>query len=114
MGLIATKSSQSSSSESEPEPELSSSDGQQPTSEPEVPKPKPKHRGSPRKPHIIKEKVYKIHRGTHMTWRWCTLCGKQFPKQRDLNCHTVEDHEYRFLCSRRTCKKTIFIKISFG
>ena len=111
MGLVVTESSQSSSSsESEPEPELSSFDGQQPASEPEVPKPKPKHHGHPRKPRIIKEKVYKICRGTRMTWRRRTLCGKQFPKQRDLNCHTVEDHKYRFLCSRHTCKKTFSSK----
>ena len=58
VGLVSTESSQSSSSESEPEPELSSSDGKQPASEPEVPKPKPKHRGCPRKPRIIKEKIY--------------------------------------------------------
>ena len=59
MGLVETESSKSSSSGSEPEAELSSSDGQ-PTIESEVPKPKPKHHsGHPRKPHIIKEKVYK-------------------------------------------------------
>ena len=99
MELVKTESSKSSPSGSEPEAELSSSDGQ-PASEPEARKPKPKyHSAHPRKPCIIKEKVYKMWRGTRMAWRQCTLCGEQFPKQIDLNLHTVEDHDYRFLCS---------------
>ena len=113
MGLVETESSKSSSSGLEPDGESSSSDvlDTEPASEPEVPKPKPKHHcGHPRKPHIIKEKVYKIWRGQYMTWRWCTLCRKQFVRWLELNRHTVEDHDYKFLCSRRTCKKSFTSK----
>ena len=89
MGILSTEPSESSSSsgsESESsEHEPSSSEllsDTEPASEPEVQKHKPKtHPGHPRKPHIIKEKVYKIWRGWHMTWRWCTQCRKQFARQ---------------------------------
>ena len=104
MGILSTESSESSSSESESE----SSEGESSSSEllsytepeseePALPKvPNPKSQtccGCPRKPHIIKEKVYKIQRGTGMTLRQCTLCRKQFAKQIQLNHHIVEDHD---------------------
>ena len=81
----------------------------EPASESELPKPKPTkpttHHGCPTKPHIIKEKVYKIRRGRCMTWRRCTLCRKQFARQLELNHHSVDDHNYQFLCSWQTCTK---------
>ena len=63
MGLVGTELSKSSSSGLEPDCEPSSPDvlDTEPASEPEVSKPKPKCcRDCPRKPCIIKEKVYKI------------------------------------------------------
>ena len=33
------------------------------------------------------------------------MCRKQFAKQIELNRHTVEDHDCKFLCSQWTCKK---------
>ena len=94
MGILSTESSESSSSgleakSSEGESSLSEllSDTE-PASEPGVPKPKPKTcHGHPRKPCII------IWRGTCTTWRQCTLCSKQFARQIESNCHTVEDHD---------------------
>ena len=45
-----------------------------------------------------------------MTCRQCTLCRKQFARQLELNRHTVEDHDYKFLCSWCTCKKSFTSK----
>ena len=45
-----------------------------------------------------------------MTWRQCTLCRKQIARQLELNRHTVEDHDYKFLCSWHTCKMSITSK----
>ena len=73
MGILSTDSSSSGPELSEGESSSSSPDTET-ASEPELPKPKPtkptNQCGHPRKPHIIKEKVYKIWRGWCMTWRW--------------------------------------------
>ena len=112
MGLLSTESLSSGSDSESSEVESSLSElllDTVPASEepelPEVPESKPKPWcGNPRKPCIAKDKVYKIQRGTCMTWRQCTLCRKQFAKQIELNHHTEEDHDYKFLCSQQTCK----------
>ena len=44
-----------------------------------------------------------------MTWRQCTLCRKEFAMI-ELNRHTVEDRDYRFLCGQDTCKKSFSSK----
>ena len=63
----------------------------------------------PRKPKpkqiVIKEKVYKIRRGSRHTSKSCTLCGKKLSSQKDLSDHTTDVHSYRFLCPKRSCGK---------
>ena len=121
MGLVSTESSSSSSSSADksdsPSRVVTPESSPQPCdTEPEPEKvpptpPKPAS-GQPRKPkaRVVKEKPYKIRVGWHMTWRHCTLCQKRFLSQAELNHHTVVDHKYKFLCSRRSCKKVFTSK----
>ena len=52
---------------------------------------------------VIKQKEFKIFQGARCAKKLCTLCGKKFKCQKDLNDHTMDDHSYRFLCHKRTC-----------
>ena len=42
------------------------------------------------------------------------LCGKKFKCQKDLNDHTTDDHSYRFLCHKRTCRREFSSKAALN
>ena len=74
------------------------------------------HRHRCRKPTqiVIKQEEFKIHRGARRTKISCTLCGKKFECQKDLNDHTTDDHSYRFLCHKRTSEREFSSKASLN
>ena len=45
---------------------------------------------------IVKEKVYKIRRGSKHCCKQCTLCHKYFDSQKELNCRTSDVHSSNF------------------
>ena len=57
---------------------------------------------------MIKTKEYKIPRHKrHTSYKKCSLCLKKFPTQKDLNNHTIIDHDnYHFLRKHRKCGKS--------
>ena len=54
---------------------------------------------------VYKTKEYKIH---HKKWevvKKCTLCKQTFTSQKDLNVHTQDFHNYKFMCKHQKCGK---------
>ena len=63
---------------------------------------------------VIKQKEFRIHQGARYTKKLCTLCGKKFECQKDLNDHTMDDHSYRFLCHKSTCGREFSSKATLN
>ena len=61
---------------------------------------------------VVKEKVYKIRRGSWHCCKQCTLCHKYFESQRELNDHTSDVHSFHFLCHRQSCGKDFISQAS--
>ena len=61
---------------------------------------------------IVKEKVYKIRRGSQHCCKQCTLCHKYFESQKELNDHTSDVHSFCFLCPRQSCGKDFISQAS--
>ena len=71
-----------------------------------LPPPRPKHHCCRRrKPIVMKEKTYRICRGSRHTQKWCSLCKEKFPSQKELNVHVLNVHSFQFLCKSRKCGK---------
>ena len=67
------------------------------------PAPPTKRQGCPiRQPKqiMVREKVYKIRRGSQHCRKQCTLCHKYFESQKELNGLTSDVHSFHFLCLR--------------
>ena len=80
------------------------------------PAPPSKSQQCPRWPKniIIKEKVYKIRRGSWHCCKQCTLCHKYFDSHKELNCHTSDVHSFRFLCPKWSCGKDFMSQASLN
>ena len=71
-----------------------------------LPPPKPKHHHHrKREPIVVKQKTYRIRRGSRHTQKWCSLCKEKFPSQKELNVHVLSVHSFQFLCKSRKCGK---------
>ena len=67
------------------------------------PAPPTKRQGHPRrwpKQIVVREKVYKIRRGSWHCHKQCTLCHKYFESQKELNNHISDVHLFCFLFPR--------------
>ena len=49
---------------------------------------------------IVKERTFGLKCCHKKSPRKCSLCDKKFHSQKELNQHAIDDHNYKFMCTK--------------